>query len=116
HQLDKAVELYGKALEIAPWWPEGHFNRALIMGETRKYGEAIREMKHYLLLVPDAPDAGASQDKIYQWEAGQEMATVQPALLPPGPVIERVVCPSYNEYTLTFDHSKQEVNVRCTGC
>src|ERR1039457_4308920 len=23
-QFDKAVEFYGKALEIAPWWSEGH--------------------------------------------------------------------------------------------
>ena len=67
-QFDKAVELYGKALDIAPWWPEGHFNRALILGETKKYWEAMREMKRYLLLVPDASNARAAQDKIYQWE------------------------------------------------
>jgi tetratricopeptide (TPR) repeat protein len=74
-QFDKAVELYGKALEIAPWWPEGHFNRALILGETKKYDEAMSEMKRYLLLVPDAPDARAAQNKIYQWEsvAGPEL-------------------------------------------
>jgi tetratricopeptide (TPR) repeat protein len=68
-QFDKAVELYGKALEIAPWWPEGHFNRALILGETEKYRDAMREMKRYLILMPDAPDARAAQDKIYQWES-----------------------------------------------
>jgi hypothetical protein len=63
-------------LDIAPWWPEGHFNRALIMGETKKYWDAMREMKRYLLLVPDAPDARAAQDKIYQWEsvAGPQLA------------------------------------------
>src|SRR5450759_1770289 len=75
-QFDKAVDLYGKALDIAPWWPQGHFNRALILGETKKYREAMSEMKRYLLLVPDAPDARAAQDKIYQWEgvAGTELA------------------------------------------
>jgi len=67
-QFDKGVELYGKALEIAPWWPEGHYNRALILGETKIYRDAIREMKRYLLLVPDAPDSRKVQDKIYQWE------------------------------------------------
>jgi formylglycine-generating enzyme required for sulfatase activity len=69
-QFANAADLYGKALEIAPWWPEGHFNRALILGETKKYWDAMREMKRYLLLVPDAPDARAAQDKIYQWEGG----------------------------------------------
>jgi len=75
-QFDKAVELYGKALEIAPWWPQGHFNRAVILGETKKYREAMSEMKRYLLLVPDAPDARAAQNKVYQWEsvAGPELA------------------------------------------
>jgi tetratricopeptide (TPR) repeat protein len=73
-RFDRAVELYGKALDIAPWWPEGHFNRALILGETKKYWDAIREMKRYLLLVPDASDARAAQDKIYVWDdvAGPE--------------------------------------------
>lgn len=74
-QFDKAAELYGKALEIAPWWPEGHFNRALILGEEKKYWDAIREMKHYLLLVPDASNARVAQDRIYQWDgvAGPEL-------------------------------------------
>ncbi len=73
-QFDEALELYGNALEIAPWWPEGHYNRALILGETKKYRDAMNEMKRYLLLVPDAPDARKAQDKIYQWEvvAGPE--------------------------------------------
>jgi tetratricopeptide (TPR) repeat protein len=74
-QFDRAVELYGKALAIAPWWPEGHFNRALILGQTRTYPDAIREMKRYLLLVPDAPDGRAAQDNIYQWEGVAEANT-----------------------------------------
>lgn len=68
-EFEKAAELYGRALEIAPWWPAGHFDRALILGETEKYYDAMREMKRYLLLMPNAPDARAAQDKIYQWES-----------------------------------------------
>jgi formylglycine-generating enzyme required for sulfatase activity len=67
-QFDKAVGLYGKALNIAPWWPEGHFQLALVLGETKKYRDATQEMKRYLLLAPDGADARAAQDKIYQWE------------------------------------------------
>jgi len=63
-----AADLYEHALEVAPWWPEGHFNRALVLGEVGEYGEAKREMEHYLQLVPDAPNARAVQDKIYSWE------------------------------------------------
>jgi tetratricopeptide (TPR) repeat protein len=63
-----AAELYGQALALAPWWPEGHFNRALVLSETGNFSEAIVEMKRYLTLVPEAPDARAAQDKIYDWE------------------------------------------------
>lgn len=71
-QFDRAAGLYGQALEIAPWWPEGRFNRALILAEIKKYREAMREMKRYLLLAPEASNARAAQDKIYQWEAVAE--------------------------------------------
>ena len=63
-----AVDLYGQALKIAPWWPEGHFNRALVLAETKEFDTAIIEMKRYLALVPNAPNARAAQDKIYDWE------------------------------------------------
>lgn len=67
-QLGKAMELYDKALNIAPWWPEGHFQLALLLGDTKKYRDASQEMKRYLMLAPDGPDARTAQDKIYQWE------------------------------------------------
>ena len=63
-----AVDRYEAALKIAPWWPEGRFNRAMMLGETERFTEAIREMKKYLALVPEATNARAAQDKIYEWE------------------------------------------------
>ena len=68
-RLDQAIELYGKALQIVPWWPEGHYQLALVLGEKKKYQEALREMQRYLLLAPEAVEARAAQDKIYQWES-----------------------------------------------
>lgn len=67
-EFDDAADFYAEALKIAPWWPVGHFNRALVLGEAGEYGEAKREMKYYLQLVPEAPNARAAQDKIYDWE------------------------------------------------
>jgi len=67
-RLDDAIDRYEEALKIAPWWPEGRFNRALILGDLGRYTEAMREMKRYLALAPDAPNARAAQDKIYEWE------------------------------------------------
>ena len=71
-QIEKAVALYGKALDIAPWWPEGHFKLALLLGETRKYRDAMREMNRYLQLEPEGADGRAAQDKLYQWEVVAE--------------------------------------------
>jgi tetratricopeptide (TPR) repeat protein len=64
-----AAESYDQALRDAPWWPQGHFNLALIYGELELYPEAMAEMRKYLLLTPDAPNVRAAQDKIYEWEA-----------------------------------------------
>jgi tetratricopeptide (TPR) repeat protein len=66
--FEAAADAYDEALQVAPWWPEGHFNRALVLGETGAYQRAIVEMKRYLQLVPEAANARAAQDKIYEWE------------------------------------------------
>ena len=67
-QFGEAATDYLDGLKIAPWWPEGHFNLALVFGETRFYALAIEQMRRYLALMPDAADARAAQDKIYEWE------------------------------------------------
>lgn len=67
-EFDDAADLYAEALKIAPWWPVGHFNRALVLGEAGDYELAKREMNYYLRLVPDAPNARSAQNKIYEWE------------------------------------------------
>ena len=68
-QFDKAAEQYGEALRIAPWWPEGRFNRAQILGELGQFAQAAREMQRFLLLAPQHANARAAQDKVYEWEA-----------------------------------------------
>lgn len=65
---DEAVALFAKSLEAAPWWAEGHFNRALLLSNQNRYQEAVTNMKQFLILTPNAPDARAAQDKIYEWE------------------------------------------------
>lgn len=53
---------------VAPWWPAGHCNRGLILGELKDYEEAIDELKRYLKVEPDSANARAVQLKIYEWE------------------------------------------------
>jgi formylglycine-generating enzyme required for sulfatase activity len=71
-RFDKAIELYGKALNIAPWWAEGHYQLALSLGEIKQYRKAMSEMKRFLLLAANSPEARAAQDKLYQWESVAE--------------------------------------------
>lgn len=66
--FESAANYYGQALDVAPWWPEGHFNSALVLAEVGDFPDAITEMNRYLLLVPNAADARAAQDKIYDWQ------------------------------------------------
>jgi hypothetical protein len=64
-----AKELYYKALEISITdCPDAYSNLALLEAQTGNYAAALINMKKYLLLVPEAPDARSAQDKIYEWE------------------------------------------------
>jgi len=63
-----AIEKYQLALGITPYYPFAHFNLAMLYSTVRQYKKAIDQMNSYLKLAPDAADARAAQDKIYEWE------------------------------------------------
>jgi hypothetical protein len=72
-RLADAAKLYTKASILCPWWPQAHYNRAMVLSilkesDNSNYQAAILGMKKYLMLVPDAPNARAAQDNIYKWE------------------------------------------------
>jgi len=64
----RAIELYEQAIEVDPTNPMVYNNQALLLAMVSNFDAAINSMKKYLKLVPDAPDARAAQDKIYEWE------------------------------------------------
>ena len=67
-EFSMAADRYGQALKIAPWWPQGHYDLAVVYGELGQFSRAIGEMQRYLRLAPDAPNAREAKDKIYEWE------------------------------------------------
>lgn len=67
-RLWDAVDRFGMALDISPAWAAGHFNLALVYGELDLPGLATAEMNKYLKLAPDAKNARAAQDKVYEWQ------------------------------------------------
>lgn len=64
----KAIELYDRAMKIAPWWASAHFDRALLLEQMGRYAQATLSMKRYLHLSPSGEQAREAQDKIYEWE------------------------------------------------
>lgn len=78
-RYDDAVRFYGEGIKLAPWWAQGHFNRALLLAETKRFRDAASAMNKYIQLEPSATDARAAQDKIYQWEAMTQLAPAQSA-------------------------------------
>lgn len=72
-RLWDAADEFAQGLALAPWWPQGNFNLALVYGELRAYPLATRYMQRYLELVPDAANARAAQDKVYEWAAAQRV-------------------------------------------
>ena len=67
-----AVTEYRQAVQKAPYIAKLYFNTAMIYGELKRYPQAIRHMKTYLNLAPEAPNARAAQDQIYKWKFKME--------------------------------------------
>jgi tetratricopeptide (TPR) repeat protein len=66
--VGKALYHYESGVELYPVWPEGHFNAALVAAELKYYDEAVEQMRAYLELVPDSPDAPSARDQIVIWQ------------------------------------------------
>lgn len=67
-----AIHRYTEAEAQAPWFAQLHYDRAMLLGNQRRYSAAVEEMQNYLLLAPHAKDARASQDQIYEWQFKQK--------------------------------------------
>jgi tetratricopeptide (TPR) repeat protein len=64
-----AASLFRQLVRTSPTaYPVAYFNLALLYEQQENYRQAIAPMRKYLLLSPDAKDARAAQDKIYEWE------------------------------------------------
>jgi len=68
-KYNDAYRYYEKVIGInMVSYPAAYYNMALLNVQMNDYKNAILNMQKYLLIVPDAPDARAAQDKIYEWE------------------------------------------------
>ena len=73
---NEAISLWNKAIGVAPYYPLSYFNRALLKEIQNNYRGASDDVKKYLELSPDAPNARDAQDKIYEWEGKIKKTTI----------------------------------------
>jgi tetratricopeptide (TPR) repeat protein len=69
----KAAEELREALKLAPWWSDAYVNYALISEQLGEPAEAMRSLKLYLRLNPNAADGRQIRHKIYALEAALEL-------------------------------------------
>ena len=73
-----AAENFGKAALLAPWVPEYYFNEGASYEKAKRFDEAIKAFKFYLLAAPNAEDANAVRERIgglrYQKQKSAEEA------------------------------------------
>jgi len=67
-KFEGAAKEYRKAVQSAPFIAKLYLNTAITYGELKRHPQAIRNMKTYLQLAPEAPNVRAAQDQIYKWE------------------------------------------------
>ena len=72
--LDASKE-YSKALLLAPWVASYYFNLGVVLEKAGKPGEAITNLRLYLLAAPIAPDVREVQKKIAGLDYEMEMQT-----------------------------------------
>lgn len=75
----KAVDLFTQALNIAPWFAEAYYNRALAREAAGQFNEAIDDLKFYLEFNLTEAERREVQDKIYSLKADAQLASAKKA-------------------------------------
>jgi len=76
---------YNEGVALYPEWAQGWYNLGFLYDQLNMYWEAAYCMKHYLILLPNAPDAAAAREKVLLWEAKAEDAAASSPVAPSAP-------------------------------
>jgi tetratricopeptide (TPR) repeat protein len=63
-----ATKEFEQAIQLAPDWPDAYYNLGMVQEKAEKYGDAVANLKHYMLLAPDASDADVVKTLINKLE------------------------------------------------
>lgn len=72
-----AVELFTKALNIAPWFADAYYNRAIAREIAGQFEPAIDDLKLYLEFKLTDAERREAQDKIYSLKADAQLASAK---------------------------------------
>lgn len=67
-EMDQAISEYRRAIQLAPWWADLHYNLALVREKRGDYWLAATDLKAFLLAAPTTREAAAVRTKIYELE------------------------------------------------
>lgn len=76
--LFDAIRFFKHATRIAPWWPDGYYNLAVVLEKAKMYGTAADALQWYLRAAPNAPDAANVKLKIYNLQYQQSQQQPNP--------------------------------------
>jgi P2-related tail formation protein len=69
-----ALEVFAKALQIAPWWADVYLGQSISQELTGQLDDAEKSLHFYLLSGPSEEKARSAQDHIYVLEAKKKKA------------------------------------------
>lgn len=75
----KAVDLFTQALNIAPWFADAYYNRAMAQQAAGQFNAAADDLKLYLGFKLTDAERREVQDKIYSLEADAQLAATKKA-------------------------------------
>jgi tetratricopeptide (TPR) repeat protein len=72
-----AVQSFETAVNLAPWWGDAYYNRAVAQDLAGDLASARASLQFYLLTNPPEHDAREAQDRIYSLEGRERLAAAQ---------------------------------------
>jgi tetratricopeptide (TPR) repeat protein len=75
----KAVDLFTQALNIAPWFADAYYNRAIARQAAGQFEPAIDDLKLYLGFKLTDNERREAQDKIYSLKAEAQLGSAKKA-------------------------------------
>ena len=98
-EWSKAAWSYKDAISLAPWWPDAHFNLAMLWGaDYWMIPGALQEMELFLRLSPQSPLAARARQSMSEWNNSLREACRSGAGVHPDDCIPTMIQPDREDF------------------